>query len=132
MLRQRNWLDRLLISISRTIDDWIALMQTREFWSVAAVGATVVGFLIAAMSMLINFDLMRMRNCFDASNFNAYLMFHILLFFVFDGMLAIGEIFNYFDDRRRGIPHKIGTLFWLIIITTALGSAGLIMVRVSC
>jgi len=37
---------------------------------------------------------------------SAYLMFNTLLFFCFGGMLAMGEVFNYFANKKRGIPHK--------------------------
>lgn len=131
-MRRKNWLDRILDSIAHTLDEWISIVCTRDFWAVVAVGMTVIGFLLAAIIMMINFDIMRMRSCFNASNLNAYLMFNILLFFVFDGMLAIGEVFNYFDNKRRGIPHTRSALFWFIIITMALGSGGLVMLKISC
>lgn len=132
MLRHKGWLERMVDSLVRTLDEWFAMMCTREFWGIVAVGATVVGFLIAAAMMLINFDAMRMKNCFDASNMSAYLMFNVLLFFVFGGMLALGEVFNYFDNKKRGIPHKSSSLFWFVIVTTALGSIGLVMLKASC
>lgn len=131
-MRHKNWLDRIADSIVHTLDEWGAMMCTREFWGIVAVGATVVGFLIAAGIMLIDLDIMRMRNCFNASNMSAYLMFNTLMFFVFGGMLALGETFNYFDNKRRGIPHKRSSLLWFIIVTTALGSVGLMMLKSSC
>lgn len=118
--------------IAHTLEEWGAMMCTRDFWGIVAVGATVSGFLIAALIMMTNFDIMRMRNCFDASNMSAYLMFNTLLFFVFGGMLAIGEVFNYFDNRRRGIPHKRSALFWFVMVTTTLGSIGLVLLKISC
>jgi hypothetical protein len=132
MLRHKSLLERIVDSIARTLDEWGAMMRTRDFWGIVAVGSTVVGFLLAAGVMLIDFDAMRMRNCFNASNISAYLMFNTLLFFVFGGMLALGEAFNYFDNKRRGIPHRLGSVFWLVIITTALGSIGLVMLKISC
>lgn len=131
-MRHKNWGDRALDSIARTLDEWIAIMSTRDFWAIFVVGSTLVGFLIAAIIMMINFDMMRMKNCFNASNTNAYLMFNILLFFVFDGLLALGEAFNYFDNRKRGIPHQLSSLVWFFSITLALGSAGLIMLKIAC
>ena len=122
----------MLTSISRTLDDWIAMVCTRDFWAIFAVGATLIGFLVAAAIMMTNFDMLRMRNCFNASNLNAYLMFNILMFFAFGGAVAMGEMFNYFDNRRRGIPHRRGPLFWFIIITVSLGSIGLVMLKESC
>ena len=119
-------------SFVRTLDEWFAIMSTRDFWAVFAVGATLVGFLVAAMIMLINFDMMRMRNCFNASNISAYLMFNTLLFFVFSGLLALGETLNYFDNRKRGIPHQRSSLFWFFMLTMALGSIGLVLLKLSC
>jgi len=119
-------------SVVRTLDEWFAMMCTRDFWGIVAVGATLVGFLAAAMIMLINFDMMHMRTCFNASNISAYLMFNTLLFFVFSGLLALGEVLNYFDNKRRGIPHKRSSLFWFFMITLALGSVGLVMLKISC
>lgn len=132
MLRHKNWLDRILDSIARTLDEWFDMMCTRDFWAIFAVGMTVVGFLIAAMIMMINFDMMRMRNCFNASNMSAYLMFNVLLFFVFGGVVAMGEVFNYFDNKKRGIPHKPSSLLWFVTITMTLGSIGLVMLKLSC
>lgn len=122
----------MLTSISRTVDSWIAIMSTGDFWAIFAVGATAIGFLLAAGIMMTNFDMLRMRSCFNASNLNSYLMFNILMFFALGGALALGEVFNYFDDKRRNIPHKRGSLFWLLIITVSLGSGGLIMLKSSC
>jgi phosphate starvation-inducible membrane PsiE len=127
-VQKRSWLD----SVSDTIEEWSAIVATVEFWSIVAVGATFVGFLIAAGAMLTDFSIMRMTNCFNASNLNAYLLFNILLFFVFDGLLAIGEIFNYFESKRNGVPHKRSSLFWFMIITLGLGSAGLVMLKSAC
>jgi hypothetical protein len=132
ILQQKNLLSRIIDSISETLGEWATIVSTREFWGLLAVGATVVGFLAVAGSMLINFDSMRMRNCFNASDLNAYLMFNILMFFVFAGVMALGEAFNYFDNKKRGEPHKLGSTFSLIIITTALGSIGLVMLKISC
>jgi hypothetical protein len=73
-----------------------------------------------------------MRSCFNASNLNAFLMFNILMLFIFDGFFALGEIFNYFDDKRRGIPHKPRALAAFVIINLALGTVGLILVKISC
>jgi hypothetical protein len=131
-LQSNNWLDRTLDSGARKLDALIALMSTRDFWSILAVSSTVGGFLIAAMVMLTNFDIWRMRNCFHASNMSAYLMFNALLFFVFGGMLAMGEVFNYFDNKKRGIPHKRKSLFWFVIITSTLGTVELVMLKISC
>lgn len=131
-MQRKSLLDRMMKSFSETIEEWLAIMQTQEFWAFIAVAGTIAGFLLAASFMLINFDMMRMKSCFDASNISAYLMFNILMFFAFGGVLAMGEVFNYFDSKKRGIPHKIGSLFWLVIVTTALGSAGLVMLKLSC
>jgi len=131
-LRHKSWLDRLLDSIARTLDEWYDMMCTRDFWGILAIGTTVVGFLIAAGIMMIDFNVMRMRNCFNASNMSAYLMFNVLMFFVMGGVMALGEAFNYFDNKKRGIPHKLGSVFWLIIVTTSLGSVGLVMLKISC
>jgi hypothetical protein len=119
-------------SIARTFDEWVAMMCTREFWGIVTVGTTVIGFLIAAGIMMVNFDVMRMRNCFNASNMSAYVMFNVLLFFVLGGAMALGEAFNYFDNKKRGIPHKLGLVFWLVIVTITLGSIGLVMLKISC
>lgn len=132
MLRHKSWLDRMTDSIARTLDEWVTMMYTRDFWAIVAVGATVAGFLIAAIIMMTNFDMMRMRGCFNASNMNAYLMFNVLMFFVLAGVMALGEVFNYFDNKKRGIPHKSSSLLWLFTITMALGSIGLVMLKVSC
>jgi hypothetical protein len=121
-----------MTSIGNTLDEWGTMMTTAEFWAVFAIAATVVGFLLAAGLMLTDFDLVRMGNCFNANNLNAYVLFNILLFFVFDGLLAIGEIFNYFDSKKRGVPHKRSQLFWFTVITLGLGSVGLILVKNSC
>lgn len=107
-------------------------MSTRDFWAIFAVGATAAGFLAAAIFMMINFDMMRMRNCFNASNLNAYVMFNVLLFFAFAGACALGEAFNYFENKRRNIPHAFTALFWFFVITVGLGSAGLVLLKVSC
>ena len=131
-MRHENWLDRMVNSIARTLDEWITIMCTPEFWGIVAVGATVIGFLMAAGIMMINFDAMRMRNCFNASNMSAYVMFNVLMFFVLGGVMALGEAFNYFDNKKRGIPHKLGYVFWLIMVTVALGSTGLVMLKISC
>lgn len=119
-------------SITETLSDWVDIMSTREFWGIVAVGTTVIGFLFAAGSMMVNFDSMRMRDCFNASDWSAYLMFNILMFFIFAGVMALGEAFNYFDSKKRGEPHKLGSTFSLVIITTALGSIGLVMLKISC
>jgi hypothetical protein len=131
-VRERSWLDRMMNSVGNTLDEWAAMMTTAEFWGVFAIAATVIGFLLAAGLMLTDFDMVRMGNCFNASNLNAYVLFNILLFFVFDGLLAIGEIFNYFDSKKRGVPHKRSPLFWFTVITLGLGSVGLVMVKSSC
>jgi hypothetical protein len=132
MLQDESWLDRRVSSIARTLDAWIALMSTPEFWGIVAVCATVMGFMIAAGIMMINFNVMRMRYCFNASNTSAFVMLNAALFFVLGGVMAIGEAFNYFDNKKRGIPHKIGTVFWLVIVTITLGSVGLVMLKISC
>ena len=131
-MKQKNWLERALSDISEALSEWVAIMSTREFWAILAVASTVIGFLVVAGSMMINFDSMRMRSCFNASDLNAYLMFNILMFFVFAGVMSLGEAFNYFDNKRRGEPHKLGSTFSLIIVTTALGSIGLVMLKISC
>ncbi|MEJ1959490.1 MAG: hypothetical protein WDM70_08785 [Nitrosomonadales bacterium] len=131
-MQHKSWLDQLLDPLADKLDEWIAIMCTKEFWGIVAVGTTVTAFVIAAIIMLTNFSIMRMRNCFNASNLNAYLMFNLLLFFVFGGMLALGEAFNFFDNKKRGIPHKRGGMFWFTLITTSLGSVELIMLKVSC
>lgn len=130
--KEKNWLDRMLDSLADTLSEWADIMSTRDFWGIVAVGTTVVGFLVVAGSMLINFDSMRMRSCFNASNWSAYLMFNVLMFFLFAGVMALGEAFNYFDSKRRGEPHKLGTTFSLLIVTMALGSIGLVMLKISC
>ena len=132
MLRHKSWLERTTDSFVRTLDEWYALMCTRDFWGIVIVGTAVVGFLIAAIIMMINFNAMRMRDCFHASNMNAYLMFNVLLFFGLAGAMAIGEAFNYFDNKRRGIPHRISSIFWFFSITITLGSIGLVMLKISC
>jgi len=132
MLQDNSWLDRILDPLARKLDDWIAMMSTRDFWAIVAVGSTLVGFLIAALIILTNFNIMRMRSCFNASNMNAYLMFNALLFFVFAGMMAMGEVFNYFDNKKRGIPHNRKSIIWLVIVTTSMGTAGLVMLKISC
>ncbi len=131
-MRDKSWLDQTVNSIARTLDEWGAMMCTREFWGIVAIGTTVVGFLMAAGIMMINFDIMRMKNCFKASNMSAYVMFNVLMFFVLGGVMAIGEGFNYFDNKKRGIPHKLGSVFWLIMVTVTLGSVGLVMLKISC
>ena len=131
-MRHKSWLDRILDAMARTLDEALAMMCTRDFWAILAVCLTIIGFLIAAIIMMINFDMMRMRNCFSASNTNAFIMFIILIFFVFGGLVAMGEAFNYFDNKKRGIPHKIGSLVWLFSLTMTLGSAGLVMLKISC
>lgn len=131
-MKQKNWLGRTMDDISQALSEWVAIVTTREFWGLVAVGTTVIGFLMAAGSMMVNFDSMRMRDCFNASDLNAYLMFNILMFFVFAGVMALGEAFNYVDSKRRGEPHKLGSTFSLVIITTALGSIGLVMLKISC
>jgi hypothetical protein len=115
-----------------TLEEWGAIMSTREFWAIVAVGATIVAFMVAAFIMLTNFDAMRMRSCFNASNLSAYLMFNTLLFFAFGGLLAVGEVFNYFDNKKRGIPHKSVSIFWFVIVTVALGAVELVMLKMSC
>ena len=107
-------------------------MSTREFWGMVAIGAIVEAFFVAAFVMLTNFDAMRMRSCFHASNMSAYLLLNTLLFFVFGGLLAVGEVFNYFDNKKRGIPHKTISLFWFVIITVSLGTVELVMIKQSC
>ena len=131
-MKRKNWLSLVIGSIAQTLNEWIAIMSTREFWGIVAVGATVVGFLVAAGGILINFDSMRMRSCFGASNWIAFLMFNVLMFFVFAGIAAMGEAFNYFDSRKRGEPHQLGATFALVIATTALGSIGLVILKNSC
>lgn len=127
-MRHRNWLDRIM----GTLEEWGAIMSTREFWAIVAVGATIVAFMVAAFIMLTNFDAMRMRSCFNASNLSAYLMFNTLLFFAFGGLLAVGEVFNYFDNKKRGLPHKSVSIFWFVIVTVALGAVELVMLKISC
>lgn len=107
-------------------------MSTRDFWAIFAIIATTVGFVAAAIFMMTNFNMMRMRNCFNASNLNAYILFNVLMFFSFAGACAIGEAFNYFENKRRRIPHTFTALFWFFIITISLGSAGLVLLKVSC
>jgi hypothetical protein len=131
-LHQDNWLDRTLNSFALKLDDLAALMRTRYFWSVAAVCFTVGSFFVASFIILTNFNVMRMRNCFHASNMSTYLMFNTLLFFVFGGLLAMGEVFNYFDNKKRGVPHKRNAIFWFITITSTLGTLELIMLKISC
>lgn len=131
-MQKKSWLEQKLYSVSNTFEEWAAMMSTTEFWGIVAAGATLIGFLLSGAIMLTNFDMMRMSNCFNASNLSAYLLFNVLLFFVFDGLLALGEIFNYFDNRKNGIPYKRSAMFWLAIVTLALGSIGLIMVKNSC
>lgn len=131
-MRNKGWLNRMLISVERTLEEWYEMMCTRDFWVIVAVGGTVLGFLAAAIIMMTNFDMMRMKNCFNASNLSAYLMFNVLMFFVFGGMMALGEVFNYFDNKRRGIPHKPSSLLWFVTITISLGSVGLVLLKNSC
>ena len=131
-LKRKSWMERTSYAISSTVEDWLAIMSTRDFWAIFAVGATTVGFLVAAIFMMINFDMMRMRSCFNASNLNAYVMFNVLLFFAFAGACALGEAFNYFESRRRGIQHTFTALFWFFIVTVTLGSSGLVLLKVSC
>ena len=127
-MRHKSWTNRIV----ETLEEWLALMSTRDFWGVVAVATTVAAFLVAAFIMMTNFNIMRMRNCFNASNMSAYLMLNTVLFFVFGGLLAVGEAFNYFDNKKRGIPHKKISLFWFVIITMTLGTIELVMMKVSC
>ena len=127
-MSQKNLLDRLL----ETFEEWGAIMSTREFWAIVAIGATIVAFLGAAFVMLTNFNAMRMRSCFNASNMSAYLMLNTVLFFVFGGLLAVGEVFNYFDNNKRGIPHKSTSLFWFLIVTIVLGTVELVLLKTFC
>jgi len=131
-LQVTNWLDRILDRLALKLERCLAIMSTRDFWGIVAVGATVMGFLFIAFVMQTNFSIMRMRNCFYASNMSAYLMFNTLLFFVLAGLMALGEAFNYFDNKQRGIPHKRTSMFWMIIFTTTLGSIGLYLLKISC
>jgi len=131
-VRQKDWLNRMLDSMSSTLDEWIEMMSSRDFWVIVAVGMTLLGFLAAAAIMMTDFDMMRMRNCFNASNISAYLMFNVLMFFMFGGVMAIGEVFNYFDNKRRGIPHKSSSLLWFVAVTISLGSVGLVLLKNSC
>jgi hypothetical protein len=132
MLRQQSWLDRTLNSVAAKVYDLIAIMCTRDFWAVFAVTAMMLGFMATAFYMLTNFSMMRMRNCFYASNMTTYLMFNTFLFFILGGMLALGELFNYLDNRKRGIPHKRGLIFWFLILTSILGTVELFMLKESC
>ena len=122
----------LIDQIKNTLEEWVAIMSTREFWGIVAIGSIVVAFLVAAFVMLTNFDAMRMRSCFHASNMSAYLLLNTLLFFVFGGLLAVGEVINYFDNKKRGIQHKSISLFWFVIITVSLGTLELVMLKESC
>ncbi|MDX8398904.1 MAG: hypothetical protein R8K20_01495 [Gallionellaceae bacterium] len=131
-MKQKNWLDRMMNSIAQLFQDWGAVMATREFWAILAVTAIMIGFLIVAGSMLVNFNSMRMRNCFGASNWAAFLMFNILAVFVFAGIAALGEAFNYFDSRKRGIAYKLSSTFSLLIGMVALGSIGLLVLKSAC
>jgi hypothetical protein len=132
MSQENNWLDRIIQSTADKLGEFVAIMCTKDFWAIVAICVTMGGFLTAALIILTNFDIWRMRNCFYASNMNTYLMFNTFLFFVFGGMLALGEVFNYFDNRKRGIPHKRGSIFWFVIITSTLGTVELMMLKESC
>ena len=127
-MKKKSLLDQLMEMLA----EWGAVMCTREFWAIVAIGALVAAFLVAAFVMLTNFNVMRMRSCFNASNMSAYLMLNALLFFVFGGLMALGEVFNYFDNKKRGIPHKSISLFWFVVITVVLGIAELVLLKVSC
>ena len=131
-MKPKSWLDRMIDSIAQVFQDWGAVMATREFWAILAVTTIMIGFLIVAGSMLVNFNSMRMRNCFGASNWTAFLMFNVLAVFVFAGIAALGEAFNYFDSRKRGIPYKLSSTFSLLIAMVALGSVGLVILKNAC
>ena len=131
-MQHKSWLDRILDPLAESLDDLIALMRTRAFWAIVSICLTVSAFLVTAFIMLTNFNVMRMRNCFNASNMSTYLMFNTLMFFALGGMLAMGEAFNYFDNKKRGIPHKSAAVFWFVIITSTLGTVELILLKNSC
>ncbi|MBI3903748.1 MAG: hypothetical protein HY306_12540 [Nitrosomonadales bacterium] len=125
-------LDRMLDSMARSINRTFALICTPYFWGVTAIIFSVTGFLVAGVATLTDFDLMRMRYCFDASDVHSFQMFMCLLFFVFCGLMAIGESFNLFDNIKHGIPHKYTTLFGLLFACGVLGIIGLKMVKLYC
>lgn len=127
MNKKRSWLD----GVSDTLGEWGAILCTRDFWAVFAVVAAILGVLVTGMVMLTNFDMARM-SCRRVSDLNAYLMFNIFLIFVFGGMLTVGELFSYLENRKRGIPHKINFLFWALLVAMGLGVVGLVMLGMFC
>lgn len=107
-------------------------MYTKQFWGITAIATMVPGFLIAAIIIMTDPHTMLMKDCHKASNLNAFLIFNTLLFFFFSGVTALGEIFHFFENKGRGIPHKSSFLFRAITITVTLGSIDLMMLKLNC
>lgn len=107
-------------------------IHAKKFLGATSIATIVLGFLIAAIIIMTDPHTMLMKDCHNASNLNAFLIFNTLLFFFFSGVTALGEVFHFFENKGRGIPHKSGFLFWAITITITLGSIDLMMLKLSC
>ncbi len=107
------------------------LITSREFWVLTGIGLALLGILVTGMVMLTNFDMARM-SCGRLGDLPAYLMFNLFIIFVFGGLVAMGEGFTYFDNKKRGFPVKKGWLMTFLGVALLLGIAGLVMLKVYC
>lgn len=107
------------------------LLTSRDFWVLTGIGLALLGILVGGIVMLINFDVGRM-SCNTMGDLPAYLMFNTLIIFVFGGLVAMGEGFTYFDNKKRGFPVKKGWLMTFLGVALVIGVFGLVMLKIYC
>jgi len=107
------------------------LITSREFWVLTGIGVALLGIIVVGMVMLTNFEMARM-SCGKLGDLPAYLMFNTFIIFVFGGLVAMGEGFSYFDNKKRGFPVKKGWLMTFLGTALLLGIVGLVMLKIYC
>lgn len=108
------------------------MLQQQKFWGMIAIGATVLGFMAASVIMMLDTSTMLFRECSKASNTSAFLMSIFFFSFLLAGIMALGEGFRFFENKRGGISNKSGLLLWTVATTIILGSIALTMLKFTC
>ncbi|MFA7242859.1 MAG: hypothetical protein WC091_22365 [Sulfuricellaceae bacterium] len=114
-----------------SINEIWELLCSRDFWMLTGIGLTLFGILVAGMIMLTNFDMARM-SCGKMEDMPAFLLINIFIIFVFGGLVAMGEGFTYFDEKKLGFRPRKSYLLTFLGAALLLGIVGLVMLKVYC
>ena len=118
-------------SFDESVNEIWELISSRDFWMLTGIGLSLLGVLVTGMVMLTNFDMGRM-SCGQLENLPAYLMLNTTIIFVFGSLVALGEGFSYFENKKRGFHPSKNHLLLFLGAALLLGIAGLVMLKVYC